>query len=89
VVRIDASRRLRKSALIAFVMDDPVPIRPGFLVGPRILYISRLFAPTRRIYVVRIDDGSQAADTAAAEAAKVLGVNVERGRFWSNKLRLD
>jgi len=81
LVRLDTHRMLLKRSLLLFVQDAPLPDRRGCLQTGALLLISRMFQGTRRLYVVDVEGGPDAADAAATAAAQVLAVPVVRARF--------
>ena len=88
LVRVDARRRLFNRSLLLLVMDEPIPDDPGSSRIGCVLVYRRFVSPSRRIYIVDFEAGSQAADTAAAAASQVLGVPVRIGEFGRVALSL-
>jgi len=81
LVRVDARGKLLKRNLILLVMDAPIPDDPGATRIAGVLVFRRLFCPTRRVYIVDVEGGPQAADAAADAASQVLGLPVRIGKF--------
>jgi hypothetical protein len=81
LVRVDTRSKLLKRNLLLVVMDAPIPDDPGAARVAGVTVFRRLFCPARRIYVIDVEGGCQAADTAAQEASRVLDVPVRKGKF--------
>lgn len=88
LVRVEARRRLTGRSLLLLVMDEPIPDDPGSSRIGCVLVYRRFFSPSRRIYIVDFEAGSQAADTAAAAVSQVLGLPVRIGEFGRVALSL-
>jgi hypothetical protein len=86
IVRVDTRRRLLRRSLVVLVQDDPLPAKGGCMQMGALLAITRFFQGRRRLYVVDISDGPEAADSAAAAVARVAGAPVVSGKFFLNNL---
>lgn len=81
LVRVDARGKLLKRNLVLLVMDEPIPDDPGAERIAGVTIFRRLFRPARRVYILDVEGGPQAADAAANAAAQVLGRPVRIGKF--------
>ncbi len=87
LVRLNTRYRLRKRSLLLMVQDNPLPKRSFWSTGLG-LVISRWFWGLRRVYVVSFDNGPDAADEAAAAAARLFQVPIEQATFFGGALRM-
>ena len=86
IIRVETRRHLLQRSLICVVQDNPKPQKEGCvrLVGEDVL--SRMFVKRCRIFVLAIEDGSDAADRAARQMSAILGVPVSDGEFRRDRL---
>jgi hypothetical protein len=85
VLRVDYFWGLGRRSLILMVQDQPLPPNPGgFGLA---VQLGRLRRAERRVYVLAVREGPEAADRAAAALATVFGLPVGRARLGLGGLR--